>query len=63
VISPSQVLDNIAQAKFFDPKIMAQQSVFTENNFKFLDQNNMRARYHEIFAKRKKKGFRGVQLA
>jgi hypothetical protein len=31
-----------AQAKCFDSKIMAQPSFFTENSFKFLDQNTMR---------------------
>jgi hypothetical protein len=34
-----------AQAKCFDSKIMARPSVFTENSFKFSDQNNVRARY------------------
>jgi hypothetical protein len=34
-----------AQAQCFDSKIMAQSSVFTENNFKFSGQKNMRTRY------------------
>jgi hypothetical protein len=33
-----------AQAPCFDPKIMAQPCIFTENSFKFSDQNNTRAR-------------------